>query len=171
MITIGNLEFDIAAALLSKTFFGLLAKLFDDFNRVYLAGEPREHGGLIAKTGTDFENAVVGPDVEQIGHQGDDKWLRDRLFEADWKWNIGIRVGLNLDWHKLMPRHLAYRRHDTFVKDTLADCVTQRKGAGGDDREHVFAQGLKVFCSHWQLSQLVPARAHPASSQPLPEQY
>jgi hypothetical protein len=30
--------------------------------------------------------------------------------------------------------------------------VTQRKGAGGDDREHVFAQDLKVVCSHWQLS-------------------
>jgi len=34
----------------------------------YLAGELREDGGLIAKTGTDFENAVVGLDVEQIGH-------------------------------------------------------------------------------------------------------
>ena len=57
-----------------------------------------------------------------------------------------------VDWHKLMPRHLAHSRHDAFVKGTLADCVTQRKGAGGDDREHVFAQGLKIFCSHWQLS-------------------
>jgi hypothetical protein len=55
-------------------------------------------GGLIAKTGADFENAVVGLDVEQIGHQGDDKWLRDRLFEADWKWNIFVRVGLKFDW-------------------------------------------------------------------------
>src|SRR5258706_15346029 len=74
------------------------------------------------------------------------------FFEADWKWNIGIRVGLNFDWHKLMPRHLAHSRHDAFVKGTLADCVTQRKRAGGDNREHVFAQGLKIFCSHWQLS-------------------
>ena len=119
-----------------------MAKLFDDFNGVYLACEPREHGRLIAKSGTDFENAVVGLDVEQIGHQGDDKRLRDRLFEADWKWDIGIRVGLNLDWHKLMPRHLAYGRHDTFVKGTLADCVTQRKGACGDDREHMLTKGL-----------------------------
>jgi hypothetical protein len=29
----------------------------------------------------------------------------------------------------------------------LADCVAQAKGAGGDDREHVFTQGLKVFPS------------------------
>src|SRR5258708_38135395 len=51
-----------------------------------------------------------------------------------------------------MPRHLAHSRHDAFVKGTLADCVTQRKRAGSDNREHVFAQGLKIFCSHWQLS-------------------
>ena len=68
MIAIGNLEFDIAAALLSESLFRRLAKLFDDFNGVYLAGQLREDGGLIAKTGTNFENAVVGPDVEQIGH-------------------------------------------------------------------------------------------------------
>jgi len=36
-------------------------------------------------------------------------------------------------------------------KALLPNCVTQRKGARGDDREHVFTQGLKVFCSHWQL--------------------
>jgi hypothetical protein len=24
------------------------------------------------------------------------------------------------------------------------------KAPVGDDREHVFTQGLKVFCSHWQ---------------------
>jgi hypothetical protein len=68
-----------------------LAKLFDDFNGVDLAGQLREDGGLIAKTCTDFENAVVGLGVEQIGHYGDDKWLRDRLSEADWKWNIFVR--------------------------------------------------------------------------------
>ena len=67
MIAIGNLEFDIAAALLSESLFGVLAKLFDDFNGVYLAGQLREDRGLIANTGTDFENAVVGLDVQQIG--------------------------------------------------------------------------------------------------------
>src|SRR5712664_2616697 len=68
VIAIRKLEFDIAAALLPEPLFRLLAKLFDDFNGVYLAGQLREDGGLIAKTGTDFENAVVGLDVEQIGH-------------------------------------------------------------------------------------------------------
>lgn len=74
------------------------------------------------------------------------------LREADWKWNIVIRVGLKFEWHKLMPRHLAHGRHDTFVKGTLADCIAPRKSAGGDDREHVFTHGLKDFCSHLQLS-------------------
>ncbi len=68
MIAIGNLEFDIAAALLSESLFRGLAKLFDYFNGVHPAGQLREDSGLIAKTGTDFENAVVGLDVEQIGH-------------------------------------------------------------------------------------------------------
>jgi hypothetical protein len=35
VIAIGNLEFDIAAALLSESLFGILTKLFDDFNGVY----------------------------------------------------------------------------------------------------------------------------------------
>jgi hypothetical protein len=48
-------------------------------------------------------------------------------------------VGLKFDWHELVPRHFAYGRHDTFVKGTVSDCVTQRKGFGGDEREHVFA--------------------------------
>src|SRR5262249_39429488 len=115
MIAIGNLEFDVAAALLSESLFRRLTKFFNDFNGVYFAGQLREDSGLIAKTGADFENAVVGLDVEQIGHQGDDKWLRDRFFEADWKWNIFVRVGLKFDWHKRMPRHLAHSRHDPFV--------------------------------------------------------
>ena len=103
------------AAPLSESLFRRLAKLFNYFNGVYPAGQLREDSGLIAKTGTDFENAVVGLDVEQIGHSGDEKWLRDRLREADWKWNIVIRVGPKFDWHKLMPRHLAHGRHDAFV--------------------------------------------------------
>src|SRR6267142_1858813 len=161
MIAIGNLEFDIAAALLSESLFRRLTKLFDYFNGVYLAGQLREDSGLIAKTGADFENAVVGLDVEQIGHQCDDKGLRDRLFETDWKWNIVIRVGLKFDWHKLMPRHLAHGRHDAFVQRILADRAAQLKGAGGDDREHVFTQGLKVFCSHWQPSRARDRKACP----------
>jgi hypothetical protein len=55
-------------ALLSESLFRRLAKLFDCFNGVYPAGQLREDSGLIAKTGTEFENAVVGLDVEQIGH-------------------------------------------------------------------------------------------------------
>src|SRR4029077_5488441 len=52
VIAIGDLEFDIAAALLSESSFRLLAKLFDDFDRVYLAGQLRADGGLIAQTGS-----------------------------------------------------------------------------------------------------------------------
>ena len=95
-----------------------------------LAGQLREDSGLIAKSGADFENAVVDLDVEQIGHQCDDKGLRNRLFEADWKWKIGIRVGLKFDWHKLMPRHLAHSRHDALVKGAAAGGEAQAAGRG-----------------------------------------
>src|SRR5262249_47722727 len=92
-------------------------------------------------------------------------------------WNVVIRVGLKFDWHKVMTRHFAHGRHDAFVEGTLADRVAQRKRLGGDDREHVFTHGLKVFCSHWQPSRhtavhpRTPSRAtaptgHP--SRPLP---
>jgi hypothetical protein len=56
-----------------------------------------------------------------------------------------------------MPRHFAHGRHDSFAKGGLADCVTQLKGPGGNDREHVFTLDLKVFRSHWQLSRVTRA--------------
>ena len=62
-----------------------MAKLFDYFNGVYPAGRLREDSGLIAKTGNDFENAVVGLDVEQIGQDVSRKAaeeLRLRLTDA-----------------------------------------------------------------------------------------
>jgi hypothetical protein len=91
-----------------------------------------------------------------------------------------LRVGLKLDWYELMPRHLAHGRHDAFVQGTLADGVTHLKGYCGDDREHLFMQDLKVFCSHWQLSratqseslrQLIFGRLPPIKSGKRSEQY
>jgi hypothetical protein len=45
VIAIGNLEFDIAAALLSELLFRRFA--IDYFNGVYPAGQPREDSGPI----------------------------------------------------------------------------------------------------------------------------
>src|SRR6516162_10326341 len=47
-----------------------------------------------------------------------------------------------------MPRHLAHGRHNAFVQRILADCVAQRKGAGGDDRE----QPSRIVVGHPHLT-------------------
>jgi hypothetical protein len=145
VIAIGNLEFDIAVAQPSESFFRRLAKLIDYFNGVYLAGQPREDGGVISKTGPNFENALIGlsrADRLLGRRQMAARWsLRSRLEVVEYCFTRRVEV-------RSAQTHAADRRHDAFVKGALA----KRKGLGGDDREYVFLQGLKVFCSHWQLS-------------------
>jgi len=68
VIAIGNLEFDIAGSPVVGVVVSPLDQALRLFQRSIPCGQLREDSGLIAKTGADFENAVVGLDVEQIGH-------------------------------------------------------------------------------------------------------
>jgi hypothetical protein len=52
---------------------------------------------LISEPGADLECDIGGVKVEEIGHQRDNKGLRDRLVEADRKRRVGVRKRLDLD--------------------------------------------------------------------------
>ena len=69
MIPIGNLDLDIGAALSAEPLLGLSAKLFNDLNAVHLASKLSENSRLVAKTGADLEDRVIGSDVKQVRHQ------------------------------------------------------------------------------------------------------
>jgi hypothetical protein len=36
-------------------------------------------------------------------NQADNEWLRYRLAESDWQWNVGIGVALEFDGNELVP--------------------------------------------------------------------
>src|ERR1700737_3369483 len=63
---------------------------WDTFYRVYLAYQPREHGGLIAGTRPNFEHDTVWPGSENVGHQRNDERLGDGLTVPDREWMIRI---------------------------------------------------------------------------------
>src|SRR5262249_60503497 len=48
-----------------------------------LGGEPRQHSGLVARAGADFEHPMVRAYVELLGHVGDDVGLADGLPARD----------------------------------------------------------------------------------------
>src|SRR6266436_6075760 len=148
MIAIGNPQLHVGAALLTESSLRLAPKLFNYLDAVHFVSQLRQDCGLIAEAGADLEDSVVGADIKQIRHQGDNEWLRDRLVESDPQWKVGVGVWLELDWHKLMPRNLSQSHHNSFIKCGLADCVAQLKYPGGNFREHMPTQDLEVFRSH-----------------------
>ena len=63
-----------------------------------LARQLGQHRRLVAAAGADFQHPIIGPQVEQIGHHGDDVGLRDRLAEADRQRPVGIgRAAVHLE--------------------------------------------------------------------------
>jgi hypothetical protein len=60
----------------------------------------------VAKAGADFEDNVVGFELEQVRHHRNHQRLRDCLIEADRQRPCQVSVLLNLDRHKLVPRDL-----------------------------------------------------------------
>ena len=64
MIAIRNLELDIGAALPTESFLRLLPKFFDDLDALHLPSQLRENCRLIAETGADLEDSVIGPDIK-----------------------------------------------------------------------------------------------------------
>ena len=96
-----------------------VGKLGDALDRIDLAAELCEHGGLVAATGADLEDSIARGCAEKLGHQRDDVRLRDRLPVPERQREISIcLVGLARR-HELVPRHATQRLEHTAILDAL----------------------------------------------------
>ena len=111
----------------------------------------RDDCRLIPEPGANFEHRVIGLDIEQVGHQRDDKRLRDRLLEADRKRRIGVGMRLKLDGHKGVTRHLIHDLHYPPGKGRFADPRAHIDGLDGDLRDHGSAQGREIVWVHGDI--------------------
>ncbi len=80
----------------------------NDLDRVNLAHQTREYRRLVAGARADLEHDVLRPDLEKVGHQRDDEWLRNGLAVSDRQRPVGIRVLPHAIRHELVARHGAH---------------------------------------------------------------
>ena len=101
-----------------------------------------EHRCLITGPGAELEHDVVFSDAQQVRHDRDDEWLRDRLAGADRQRAVGISLGFEavenefVAWHGAhCPEHL--RRHatpgqsGTWLTRILLDDAHHLRALGG----------------------------------------
>src|SRR4029077_1018652 len=102
----------------------------------------------------DLQHDIVRADLQQVGHQCDNEGLGDRFLETDGKRSIGVGVGLKLDRHELMPRHVSHCSHHAFVEGRLAENVADVKYAGGNFHQHALTKYLEIFRAHCAILRL-----------------
>src|SRR5690606_31244420 len=90
------------------------------FNRVDLARKLREHGRGVTRARADFEDAVVGVQLECFGHQSDDVGLRNRLLLVDRERGIVVCELREPRGHESLSRHPADGAGETVVPDAPA---------------------------------------------------
>ena len=91
LIAVADAHVDVFVAEFAEQFLGALAEGGYDFDCVNLFDDLGQDGGLVAGTGTDFEDDVVGVGMENFGHRGDDIGLGDGLVVSDGLGMIDIR--------------------------------------------------------------------------------
>ena len=72
---------------------------------------------MIAGAGSYFENAMVGRNIERLGHEANDVGLRDGLGVADGQRPILVRLGAPRIRHEEMARNLEHRAEDSRILD------------------------------------------------------
>ncbi len=151
VIAVADFDLDIAHAVPVEPLLRLARELFNDFDAVDLACELTENRGLVAETGSDLEHHIIRREIEQICHERNNERLRDGFFESDRKRNIGVGIGLQLDRHEFVSRHLVHGRHDPFGERCLADGLAHMKHGRGDFGEHTLTQEVEIFHTHYAV--------------------
>src|SRR5262249_45161816 len=105
VIAVAESRRDVVVTKALQSLRGGVGKGRDNLDRVDFARETREDGGLIARASADLQHNMVRPDLQEVGHQGDDEWLRDGLAVTDRQRTIGISLVPHSFRHELMPRH------------------------------------------------------------------
>ena len=83
----------------------------------HLAGETRQHGGLIARSGADLEHPMMRPQRQLLGHIGDHVRLADGLPARDRQRLVGIGGFDKAGFDEIGARHLLHRPQHRLVAD------------------------------------------------------
>src|SRR5262249_7503479 len=102
-----------------QTRLRLARKFGDAFESEDLARDGGEHGGLIARSGADFERSVLFGHFQQFGLARDDVRLRDRLIEFYGKSMVVIGVRSQSFGHEEMTGDAFHRGQYAFVFDVV----------------------------------------------------
>lgn len=92
LIAVAIFDVDICISEFCESAGGLFGEWRDDFDGVDIADDFGEYGGLVAASGADFKDFIIGLWIESFGHVGDDERWRDGLLVTDGE--SGIFVGL-----------------------------------------------------------------------------
>ena len=74
---------------------------------------------MLARPGSNFQNAALLIEFQQFGHSRYDKWLRDRLIKIDRQGVIAIGAATQGFGNKKMARHIP----DRFQSFQIANAV------------------------------------------------
>ena len=92
----------------------------DALDAVHVAGDVREHRGLVAAAGADLEHFVeLAAVARKLAHPRDDPRLRYRLAVADRKRRVVIRADGERLVDEDVARHAVQCREHDFVGDAL----------------------------------------------------
>ena len=135
-------------ALPSQTVSRLRSELFDELDAVDMLCQQSQDRRLIAQPGPDLQHRIRGPHIEQVGHDGNDEGLRDRLAEADRHRRVGVGVRPQFQRNEFVARYPAHDIHDPRAQRSLAQTGTCKNGPGRDLREHALAQLREFVVAH-----------------------
>ena len=113
-------QFDVVAPLSRKDGRRAGRELRDHLDRADAAGKLGKHRSLIARAGAYLEYGVLWLQVEQLGHQGDDKRLRNRLTVPDRQRPVLVGRILGARCHKCLAPDLGERCGNPWRKRRAA---------------------------------------------------
>lgn len=119
--SVGVLEVDVAEVEGEEAFEGGVEEGFDAFDGVDVGGEVGEDCGVVAGAGADFEDGVVGLELEAVGHEGDDVGLGDGLAVADGVRAVGVDVVAGAGGEEEVAGYGAECGEEAFVGDAAFD--------------------------------------------------
>src|SRR5271157_1118087 len=103
---------------LPKQTRGGSAQLGNNLDRIDLPDAFRQYGRLIARARADFQHPHLLPGLDELGHQGHDIGLRDRLSLTNRQRIISICQITQMRGHEPMPGHLAHRAQNGLAANS-----------------------------------------------------
>jgi len=108
---------DVGVAERGENAAGVVRESGVAFDGENLSGKFGEQGGDVSGTGADFENRVLGGELERFEHEGDDVGLRDGLIVADGKRMVVVGFSTVGCGNEFVTRNTKHGVEDARVGD------------------------------------------------------